>query len=141
MNGMTIGDVAKRSGLPPKTIRYYEEAGLISPAARADNGYRVYDERALQLLRFVKRARDLGFSMADVSELLALWQDEARHAADVRAVAERHLAHIEQKMAELDSLRRVLKDLVHCCHGDARPDCPILDELAHGDVPLAPSHD
>jgi MerR family copper efflux transcriptional regulator len=134
MNGaMTIGDVAKASGVPAKTIRYYEDAGLISPADRAANGYRVYDERALQLLRFVKRARDLGFSMADVGELLALWQDQSRQSADVRGVAERHLDAIERKMAELDSLRRVLRDLVQCCHGDDRPDCPILDELAGGE--------
>lgn len=130
---MTIGDVAKAAGVSAKTIRYYEDAGLIAPADRADNGYRVYDERALQLLRFVKRSRDLGFSMADVGELLALWQDQDRHSGDVRAVAERHLEGIERKMAELESLRRALVDLVSCCHGDDRPDCPILDELAGGE--------
>jgi Cu(I)-responsive transcriptional regulator len=126
----TIGAVAKASGVPAKTIRYYEDAGLIAPAERAHNGYRLYDERALQLLRFVKRARDLGFTMGDVGELLALWQDQDRHSADVRAVAERHLTAIERKMEELDSLRRVLRDLVRCCRGDDRPDCPILEELA-----------
>ncbi len=126
---LTIGEVAARTGLPAKTIRYYEEAGLIAPAARAGNGYRVYDERALELLGFVKRARDLGFGMAEVAELLALLGDPRRASADVRLVATRHLRRVEQKLVELERLRASLAGLVGRCHGDAEPECPILDEL------------
>ena len=127
---MRIGEVARKSGLPAKTIRFYEEAGLIAPAVREPNGYRSYDHEALQLLRFVKRARALGFSLGESAELLALWQDKERKSQDVRAVAQCHLVAIEQKMVELKSLKQALEDLVHTCHGDARPDCPILDVLA-----------
>jgi MerR family copper efflux transcriptional regulator len=132
MNDMTIGKVAKATGVPAKTIRYYEDVGLLPPAERADNGYRVYSETALQLLRFVKRGRDLGFSTGEVAGLLALWQDDSRSSADVRAVAEQHVADIERKIEELEAMRRTLLELMHRCHGDDRPDCPILDDLADG---------
>ena len=127
---MNIGEVAKRSGVPAKTIRYYESIGLISPAERTAAGYRVYGDRELQTLRFIQRARNLGFSVKQVSELLALWQDRERASGDVKAVARRHLAEIDQRMAELQSMRDTLEHLIGRCHGDARPDCPILADLA-----------
>ena len=129
---LSIGEVARRTGVPPKTIRYYEQSGLLPRAERARNRYRVYDDRAVQVLRFVKRARDLGFSTEDVGELLALWQDEHRASGEVRALAARHVARIQRKIAELQSLQRTLHHLVERCHGDDRPDCPILDDLAEG---------
>lgn len=129
---LSIGEVARRSGVPPKTIRYYELSGLLPRAERARNRYRVYDDRAVQILRFVKRARDLGFSTDEVGQLLALWQDEHRASSEVRALAARHVARIDGKIAELQSLRRTLHHLVECCHGDDRPDCPILEDLADG---------
>lgn len=134
---MTIGELATRSGVPRKTIRYYEEIGLLPPAARAPNGYRSYGERAVQVLRFVKRARDLGFAIEDVGDLLALWRDPSRASAEVKAVAEHHVERIDAKIRELEAMRRAVLDLVHRCHGDARPDCPILDDLA-GDWRVKP---
>lgn len=125
-----IGTVAKQTGVSAKTIRYYEETGLIPAAVRAANGYRVYDERAVHLLRFVKRARDLGFSMEDVGNLLALWADEKRSSAEVKKLATKHLLEIERKIEELRSLHRTMQKLVTGCRGDNRPDCPILDDLA-----------
>ena len=128
--GMNIGEVAKRSGVPAKTIRYYESIGLIQPAERSAAGYRIYGDRELQTLRFIQRARNLGFSVKQVSELLALWQDRARASGDVKAVARRHLAEIDRRMAELQSMRDTLEHLIGRCHGDDRPDCPILADLA-----------
>ena len=127
---MNIGEVAKRSGVPAKTIRYYESIGLIRPAERSAAGYRVYGDRELQTLRFIQRARNLGFSVKQVGELLALWQDRDRASGDVKAVARRHLAEIDRRMAELQSMRDTLEHLVGRCHGDDRPDCPILADLA-----------
>jgi len=127
---MNIGEVASRSGVPPKTIRYYEEVGLIPPARRARSGYRTYGARDLLTLRFVQRARSLGFSVKDARALLALWHDSHRASAEVKALAGRHVEAIDRKLAELDSMRRTLVDLMERCHGDDRPDCPILDDLA-----------
>lgn len=127
---LVIGTVAKQTGVSAKTIRYYEETGLIPAAVRAANGYRVYDERAVHLLRFVKRARDLGFSMEDVGNLLALWADEKRSSAEVKTLATKHLYEIERKIEELLSLQRTMQKLVAGCRGDNRPNCPILDDLA-----------
>jgi len=129
-DALTIGKAALLSGVPAKTIRYYEEAGLLPAAQRGPNGYRVYDERAVALLRFVQRARSLGFSMKDVEGLLALWADKERASSDVREIAEKHIVAIERKLAELESMRATLMHLTERCHGDERPDCPILDELA-----------
>jgi MerR family copper efflux transcriptional regulator len=126
----TIGRVAEQTGVSTKTIRYYESIGLIQPAQRARNGYRVYDQRTVEVLRFIKRARDLGFPVEEVAELLALWSNRKRASSVVKQLAERHIARIEKKLAELASLRDVLRDLSHRCHGDARPDCPILTTLA-----------
>lgn len=127
---MNIGEVAKHSGVSPKTIRYYESIGLISAASRSASGYRQYGARELETLRFVRHARGLGFSVEDVAELLALWRDRERSSADVKAVAGRHLARIERKLAELQAMRGTLEHLMARCHGDERPDCPIIDELA-----------
>jgi MerR family transcriptional regulator, copper efflux regulator len=127
---MNIGEVATKSGVPAKTIRYYEDVGLIPRARRTGSGYRDYGDRDLATLRFVQRARSLGFSVKDVGALLALWSDSARASAEVKALAGDHVKEIDRKLAELRSMRRTLVDLMERCHGDERPDCPILDDLA-----------
>lgn len=127
---MTIGAAARDSGVPAKTIRYYEEIGLIAPAARSRGNYRVYGERAVETLRFVQRARGLGFSVKEVAELLALWQDRTRSSAQVKALATRHLKDIDRKIGELEAMRDTLNELVQRCRGDERPDCPILADLS-----------
>jgi MerR family copper efflux transcriptional regulator len=127
---MNIGTVAERSGLPPKTIRYYETIGLIAAADRRANGYRTYSQVDMQTLNFIKRARGLGFSVDEVRGLLDLWRDKTRANADVKALATRHLKALDRKIDELNAMRSVLTDLVKRCRGDHRPDCPILDELA-----------
>ena len=126
---MNIGDAAERSGLPAKTIRYYEDIRLLKPA-RGDNGYRDYSDEDVHRLRFLQRARSLGFSVEECRQLLSLYGDRARSSADVKAIAEAKLTEIDRKIAELAGLRKTLEHLVHSCHGDERPDCPILDELA-----------
>ena len=128
---MNIGQVGKASGLPPKTIRYYEEIGLLSPGRRA-NGFRDYGDREVHELRFIARARGLGFSVEECRHLLALYRDKARASAEVRETARAHIDAIRGKMAQLREMERALSDLVERCHGDARPDCPILDDLAAG---------
>ena len=130
MTGLTIGQVARRSGVPAKTIRYYESVGLVRDPRRADNGYRQYDPRSVAELRFVQRARSLGFTLKEVGGLLALWGDEHRRSAEVKALALTHVADVERRIEELETIRRTLLDLAERCHGDHRPDCPILDELA-----------
>ncbi|SNR37974.1 Cu(I)-responsive transcriptional regulator [Puniceibacterium sediminis] len=126
---MNIGDVAKRAGLPPKTIRYYEEIGLIKPL-RGPNGYRAFREQDLHKLAFLSRARTLGFTIEDCRTLLALYADEGRASADVKQVAQEHLGQIDDKIAQLKTMRDTLSELVRCCAGDNRPDCPILNDLA-----------
>ncbi len=126
---MNISQVAAASGLPPKTIRYYEEIGLIRPT-RGDNGYRAFAEPDLHRLSFLARARSLGFSIADCRMLMSLYDDRDRASADVKALADEHLRSIDRKIAELQGLRATLGNLVRRCHGDARPDCPILEDLA-----------
>lgn len=128
---MNIGDAAQATGLPVKTIRYYEEIGLVA-ARRAGNGYRAYDEAAVQKLRFVQRARSLGFSVEDCRTLLSLYGESGRESAEVKAVALKHLAEIDTKIRELRGLRGTLAHLIDHCAGDSRPDCPILDDLAGG---------
>lgn len=125
---MNIGDVSKRAGLPAKTIRYYEEIGLVTPL-RDTNGYRSFRERDMHKLAFLGRARALGFTIEDCRTLLALWDDQDRASADVRAVAKEHLAQIETKIADLQNIRDTLSHLVRECAGDQRPDCPILETL------------
>jgi Cu(I)-responsive transcriptional regulator len=126
---MNINEVSQRSGLPAKTIRYYEEIGLITPL-RAANGYRAFRERDLHKLAFLGRARALGFTIEDCRTLLALYEDSTRESAQVKALAEGHLQAIDAKIAQLQSMRATLAHLVHRCAGDDRPDCPILDDLA-----------
>jgi len=126
---MNIGEVAAASGLPAKTIRYYEDIGLVRPARRA-NGYRDFSDRDAHKLAFLGRARSLGFSIEDCRTLLSLYEDRARASADVKQVAQEHLDRIARKIAALQALRATLEDLVARCHGDDRPDCPILDGLA-----------
>ncbi len=130
MRLFAIGEVAAQTGVSAKTIRYYESTGLIPDAKRAANGYRMYDERAVHILRFVKRARDLGFSVEDVSSLLGLWADEERASSEVKKLAVAHLEEIESKILALEELRATMRSLIDCCHGDERPDCPILENLA-----------
>lgn len=125
---MNIKDAGERVGLPPKTIRYYEDIGLVTPD-RAANGYRDFSDAHLNKLAFLARARGLGFSVQDCRGLLALWEDQDRASADVRAIAQDHLAAIEAKIAGLNDMRATLSDLVNACAGDARPDCPIIDSL------------
>ena len=129
---MNIGSVAEKSGVPPKTIRYYESIGLIRPADRRPNGYRNYSLTNMRTLNFVKRARSLGFSVEEVRDLIDLWRNRKRTSVAVKALATRHLEALERKIQELESMRKAVADLVRRCHGDARPDCPILDELDDG---------
>lgn len=130
---MRIGSVAKRSGIPAKTIRYYEGIGLIGAAQRTSSGYRDYDHGDVATLRFIQRARSLGFSVGDVANLLALWRDTERASSQVKDLANQHVARIDHKIAELQSVRDSLVDLIERCHGDDRPDCPILENLAGED--------
>lgn len=129
---MNIGQAARRSGLSAKMLRYYESIGLVAPAGRGDNGYRRYSEDDLHRLAFIKRARDLGFSLEEVGRLLALWQDRQRASADVKALAREHIADLERRIGELVELRDTLLSLVQHCQGDQRPDCPILRSLETG---------
>ncbi len=131
-SAMTIGEAARATGVSAKMIRYYEETGLIGTAERSSGGYRLYGETDLHALRFVRRARDLGFAMAEIAELLTLWRDRTRASADVKALALRHVADLRRRAAELQGMARTLTDLAEHCCGDARPDCPILDDLARG---------
>ena len=130
---MNIGNVAEKSGLPAKTIRYYEDIGLVRPS-RGPNGYREFSDQDAHKLTFLGRSRSLGFSIEDCRTLLSLYEDRARASADVKTVAAEHLARIEQKIDELQALKATLEILVTRCHGDNRPDCPILDDLAGQDA-------
>ena len=125
----SIGDVARASGVPAKTIRYYEEIGLIAPP-RGENGYRAFRDSDLHRLAFLGRARALGFSIADCRALMALYDDADRSSAEVKAIAEGHLAEIDAKIADLTEMRDTLAALIDHCAGDHRPDCPILASLA-----------
>jgi len=125
-----IGSVAEATGLPAKTIRYYESIGLVEPPRRTNGNYRLYGERDVATLRFIERARRLGFSLKEVEELLTLWRDRQRASADVRRLAEVQIRRIDARLSELEDMRRSLQHLMDRCHGDERPDCPILEELA-----------
>ena len=131
---MNIGTVSEKSGLPAKTIRYYEDIGLIRPERR-DNGYRDYSTEDVHRLRFLQRSRGLGFSVEECRQLLSLYGDSHRESADVKAIALAKLDDIDRKIRELTGLRKMLQQLVHSCHGDDRPECPIIDGLAgHGEA-------
>jgi len=129
---MNIGTVAERSGVPPKSIRYYESIGLIHPAERRANGYRSYSEHDMRTLAFIKRARSLGFSVEEVRDLLDLWRDRSRKSSAVKTLAAQHIEALDHKIEELQSMRKALAELVKRCRGDSRPDCPILDDLEEG---------
>ncbi|MEO0830819.1 MAG: Cu(I)-responsive transcriptional regulator [Pseudomonadota bacterium] len=126
---MNIGDVARASGLPAKTIRYYEDIGLLRPA-RGQNGYRDFSKQDYHKLTFLGRSRSLGFSIEECRTLLSLYEDQSRASSDVKRLAEKHLDDIDSKIQDLEAMRATLHDLVTRCHGNSRPDCPILDDLA-----------
>ena len=127
---MNIGEAAKASGVSAKMIRYYESVGLIPPVARTGSGYRAYTESDVHMLRFVRRARDLGFAVAAIRDLLGLWRDRSRRSADVKRIAQRHIADLQRRIDELRHMADTLQTLVACCAGNDRPDCPILADLA-----------
>ena len=127
---MNIGAAAKASGVSAKMIRHYESVGLLPPASRTDAGYRLYGEKDIRTLQFIRRSRDLGFSIEEIRGLVSLWQDKTRPSREVKAVARQHLDFLDRKLEELHSMKNALSHLVDCCHGDERPDCPILDNLA-----------
>lgn len=131
---MNIGEAAAASGVSAKMIRHYEETGLIPPAGRTDAGYRVYGEREVHLLRFIRQARQLGFSMKQIGDLIGLWLDQSRPSRKVKQLAESHIGELDQRIRELQAMKSTLEKLAHDCHGDNRPDCPILDALGgeHG---------
>lgn len=127
---MNIGEAAGASGVSAKMIRHYESVDLLPPAARTDAGYRQYTEKDVHTLQFIRRSRDLGFSIDEIRGLLSLWQDRRRPSRQVKAMAQAHIAELEQKAQEILAMKSTLEHLVHCCRGDDRPDCPILENLA-----------
>ena len=129
---MNIGDAAKASGVSAKMIRYYESTGLIPVAGRTDAGYRVYSDIEVQMLRFIRRSRDLGFPVEKIEELLALWRDRSRQSADVKRLAQEQIDGLERKIAEMQAMKDTLQHLSDACCGDHRPDCPILADLGNG---------
>lgn len=129
---MNISDAAKASGISAKMIRHYEGIGLIRSAHRSDAGYRIYHEQDIHVLRFIRSARNMGFSLDAISELLALWQDKSRHSVDVKKIAQQHIDILQQKISELQDMVSTLQTLMNCCADDQRPDCPILENFAVG---------
>ncbi len=127
---MNIGEAAKVSGVNAKLIRHYESIGIIPKASRSDSGYRIYSDADVNILAFVRRARSLGFSMKEIKKLVGLWRNRSRASADVKALALEHVKDMEQKVEELQAMIKTLKHLARHCHGDGRPDCPIIDSLA-----------
>ena len=129
---MNIGRAAELSGISAKMIRYYESVGLLQAARRSGSGYRDYNDQDIAILKFVQRARALGFPVKDIGDLLALWQRRSRSSANVKSIAAHHIEDIDRRIAELQTIKATLSKLVACCHGDERPECPILDDLASG---------
>ena len=127
---LNIGQAATHSGVSAKMIRHYESLGLLPTVHRTDAGYRQYGEKEVHTLRFIRRARALGFSMIEIAELLKLWQNKRRASADVKRIALAHVADLERRIAEMEAMKQTLGHLAHCCQGNSRPDCPILTELA-----------
>jgi Cu(I)-responsive transcriptional regulator len=125
-----IGAAARLSGVSAKMVRHYESLGLLPAVHRTDSGYRLYSEAEVHTLRFIKRARDLGFSMEEIGELVGLWQNRRRASASVRRIAQKHADDLAERIAAMQEMRKTLGHLIHCCHGDERPDCPILEDLA-----------
>ena len=137
---VVIGEAARRAGVSARMVRHYESLGLLPPVHRTDSGYRQYTEADVHALRFIRRGRDLGFSMDEIATLLGLWQDQGRASSQVKAIAQKHIDTLAERIAAMQSMQRTLQTLVHCCHGDDRPDCPILDDLASADTDLTPAH-
>ena len=129
---MNIGQAAQASAVSAKMIRHYEGLGLLPPAPRTESGYRQYDEASVHTLRFIRRARDLGFGLEEIEKLLGLWRNRRRSSAEVKRIAQEHVADLQRRIDEMRAMQRTLQQLAHCCHGDERPDCPILDDLAAG---------
>jgi Cu(I)-responsive transcriptional regulator len=127
---ITISKAAAQSGVSPKTIRYYEDIGLLYPSQRASNSYRCYDQKAIHSLQFIKRARSLGFSIEECRDLLSLYKNQSRASADVKHLAQQRIANMDTKIAELTAMRATLIQLRDRCHGDEQPDCPILEDLS-----------
>lgn len=130
MEPFNIGEAAARSGVSAKMVRHYESLGLMPKVHRTESGYRQYTANDVHTPRFIRRARDLGFSMAEIAELLKLWQNKRRASADVKRIALAHADDLRRRIEEMEAMKRTLERLADCCHGDHRPDCPILDELA-----------
>ena len=134
---MNIGEAAKASSVSAKMIRYYEQIGLIPAADRTESGYRAYSQADIHRLRFIRRARDLGFQVAEITDLLGLWNDTSRHSADVKHLAEQHIADLEQRIEHMRQMADTLKSLISCCAGDERRECPILERLGEDhDAPV-----
>jgi MerR family transcriptional regulator, copper efflux regulator len=127
---VNIGLASRMSGVTPKMVRHYESLGLLPPVARTDSGYRQYSEAEVHTLRFIKRSRELGFSMNEIAELVGLWRNRRRTSASVKRIAQKHSQDLAQRIEAMQAMQRTLRHLIHCCHGDERPDCPILDDLA-----------
>jgi MerR family transcriptional regulator, copper efflux regulator len=127
---MNIGEAADAAGVSAKMIRHYEARGLVPGVRRSDAGYRQYDEATVHMLRFIRRARDLGFDTKEIGALLQLWRNKRRSSAEVKRIAAKHVAALDERIAALQAMQRTLSHLAHHCHGDERPDCPILDDLA-----------
>lgn len=127
---MNIGEAARQSGVSAKMLRHYELLGLLPQVHRSDSGYRQYTDAEVHTLRFIKRGRDLGFSMAEIAELVSLWQNRRRASASVRRIAQKHVDELGQRIAAMQAMQQTLAHLVLCCQGNDRPDCPILDDLA-----------
>lgn len=129
---MNIGEAARQSGVSAKMVRHYESLGLLPQVQRSDSGYRQYSEAEVHTLRFIKRGRDLGFSMAEIAELVSLWNNRRRASASVRRIAQKHADDLTRRIAEMQAMQQTLTHLVHGCQGNDRPECPILDDLAGG---------
>jgi MerR family copper efflux transcriptional regulator len=132
---MNIGEAATQSAVSAKMIRHYESLGLLPKVPRTEAGYRVYDEPSVHTLRFIRRARDLGFGIQEINTLLGLWRNRRRASTDVKRIARAHAEDLQRRIDEMQAMKRTLEHLAHCCQGDARPDCPILDDLAGGRLP------
>ena len=136
---VAIGQAAERAGVSPRIVRHYEGLGLLAGVARTDSGYRQYTEADVHALHFIRRSRDLGFSMEEIAELLGLWHDRSRASSQVKRIAQQHIDDLSERIAQMQAMQRSLQTLVSCCKGNDRPDCPILDDLASGQAePHAP---
>lgn len=127
---VNIGMASRMSGVTPKMIRHYETLGLLPSVGRTDSGYRLYTEADVHTLRFIKRSRELGFPMADIGELVSLWRNRRRASASVKRIAQKHVQELAQRIEAMQAMQRTLDELIYCCQGNERPDCPILDDLA-----------